>query len=214
MIGTTGEEARNTRFGMNPRERENPPARVGNLMPRCNPNKAQDRKSAKRRRPMTRSEIPEAYALRRFHWQLFVTLTFRKPPPSKVHSISRVFAWLRETAALGHIHFRRLFWVLVFESGRKGSHRHCHLCLAGLPPASLTRQLYRVLESNWRTIAGGLSEVNLYDPTRDGVGYILKLPPESHMCHRCKGGVFRSDGEDCEPMLSASLIEGVRRGRM
>jgi hypothetical protein len=163
---------------------------------------------------MKRSAMPEAHALRRFHWQFFVTLTFPKPPPSKFLCICRVFSWLRETAALGQIHFRRLFWVLQFESGSKGSHRHCHLCLAGLPPALLTRQLCRALECKWRTIAGGLSEVTLYDHTRDGVGYILKLPLESRMCHRCKGGVFRSDGEDCEPMLSASLIEGVRRGRM
>ncbi len=163
---------------------------------------------------MTKREIPEAYALRRFRWQLFVTLTFRKPPRFKVRCISRVFAWLREAAALGRIHFRRLFWVLRFESGPKGSHRHCHLLLAGLPPASLTPQLCRVLQSKWWTIAGGLSEVTLYDHTRDGVGYVLKLPPESRMCHPCKGGVFGSDGEDCEPMLSASLIEGVRRGRM
>src|ERR1700688_712357 len=149
--------------------------------------------------------LPEAYALRRFHWQLFVTLTFRKPPPSKVRCISRVFAWLRETAALGHIHFRRLFWVLRFEFGPKGSHGHYHLCLAGLSPALLNRHLCRVMESKWWTIAGGLSEVTLYDHTRDGVGYILKLPPELSLCDPRNGGGFKSDGEDCEPMLSASL---------
>ena len=163
---------------------------------------------------MTRREMPEAYALRRFNWQLFVTLTFRKPPGLKVRCISRVFAWLREAAALGRIHFRRLFWVLRFESGPKGSHRHCHLLLAGLPPALLDRQLCRVLESNWWTIAHGLSEVTLYAHKRDGVGYVLKLPPESRTNHPRNGDIFRSDGEDCEPMLSASLIEGVRRGRM
>jgi hypothetical protein len=160
---------------------------------------------------MKRREMPEAYALRNFYWQFFVTLTL---PRSKARRISRVFAWLRETAALGHIHFRRLFWVLRFEFGPKGSHGHYHLCLAGLPPALLNRQLCRVMESKWWTIAGGLSEVTLYDHTRDGVGYILKLPPESSLCHPRNGGGFRSDGEDCEPMLSASLIEGVRRGRM
>ena len=158
--------------------------------------------------------LPEAYALRRFHWQLFVTLTFRKPPPAKALRISLVFSWLRDTAALGHIHFRRLFWVFRFESGPKGSHGHYHLCLAGLPPALLARPLCRVLESKWWTVTGGLSEVTLYDHTRDGVGYVLKLQPESRTYHLRKGGVLRSDGEDCEPMLSASLIEGVRRGRM
>jgi hypothetical protein len=161
---------------------------------------------------MKRKEMPEACPLRRFHWQLFVTLTFRKPR-SKVRCTSLVFSWLRETAALGHIHFLRLFWILRFESGPKGSHRHCHLLLAGLPLALLTRQLCRVLETKWWTIAGGLSEVTLYDHTRDGVGYVLKLPPESRSYHS-RGGVFRTGVEDCEPTLSASLIEGVRRGRM
>jgi hypothetical protein len=163
---------------------------------------------------MKRSEMPEAYALRHFHWQFFVTLTFRKTPRSKALRVSWVFAWLRETAALGHIHFRRLFWILRFEFGPKGLLGHYHLCLAGLPSTLITRQLCRVLESKWWTIAGGLSEVTLYDHARDGVGYILKLPPESRMCHSRNAGFFRSDGEDCEPMLSASLIEGMRRGRM
>jgi hypothetical protein len=157
---------------------------------------------------------PEAYALRRFYWQLFVTLTFGSPPQSRAHSLPKVFSWLRETAALARIHFHGLFWVLRYEYGSCRRNGHYHLCLAGLPPALLTRQLCRLLESKWWTVVGGLSEVTLYDHTRDGVGYVLKLPSESRTYHPRNGSVLGSDGEDCEPMLSASLIEGVRRGRM
>jgi hypothetical protein len=71
-----------------------------------------------------------------------------------------------------------------------------------------------VLESKWWTVTGGLSEVTFYDRARDGVGYVLKLPPESRTYQPWNGDVLGSDGEDCEPMLSASLIEGMRRGRM
>ncbi len=160
------------------------------------------------------SAAPEAYALRRFHWQLFATLTFVRPPRSRAHSLPKVFSWLRETAALARIHFRRLFWVLRYEYGSCKRNGHYHLLLAGLPPALPDRRLCRVLESKWWTIAHGVSEVTLYAHNRDGVGYVLKLPPESRTNHPRNGGLFRSDGEDCEPMLSASLIEGMRRGRM
>jgi hypothetical protein len=160
------------------------------------------------------SAAPEAYALRRFYWQLFATLTFGRSPRSRAHSLPKVFSWLRETAAVAPIHFRRLFWVLRYEGGSCERNGHYHLLLAGLPPALLDRQLCRVLESKWWTIAHGVSEVTLYAHNRDGVGYVLKLPPESHTNYSRNGDVFRSDGEDCEPMLSASLIEGMRRGRM
>src|SRR6266513_4103545 len=107
---------------------------------------------------MKRCVMPESYALRRFYWQLFVTLTFSKPPQSRAHSLPKVFAWLRETAALARIHFRRFFWVLRYEYGSCGCNGHYHLCLAGLPPALLAWQLCCALESKWWTGAGGLSE--------------------------------------------------------
>jgi hypothetical protein len=120
--------------------------------------------------------MPEAYRLRMFYWQLFVTLTFHKPPKTRASSLGLVFAWLRDVVRAERIHFRRLMWVLRFEIGLKGGRGHYHLCLAGLPGASLCGELCRSLESVWRAHSKGMAQVALYDPARDGVGYILKLP--------------------------------------
>jgi hypothetical protein len=157
--------------------------------------------------------MAEAYRLTRFHWQLFVTLTFRKPPTTRADSLPQVFAWLRNVARAERIHFRRLMWVSRFEIGPRGGSGHYHLCLAGIPRASLDRQLCRSLESAWWTLCGGLSEVALYNPGRDGVGYILKLPllQGPRLWRESSSG---AGGNDCEPMLSASLLEAIKRGRM
>jgi hypothetical protein len=158
--------------------------------------------------------MPEAYILRQFHWGLFTTLTFRKGLPSPTAFLPLVFAWLRETAGVAHIHFKRLMWVLRFEVGPMASRGHYHVCLAGIPRASLDRQLCRSLEYAWWTRGGGLSEVALYDPARDGVGYILKLPPMSQGTRLWRESSLGTGGNDCEPMLSDSLIETMRRGPM
>jgi len=158
--------------------------------------------------------LPEAHTLRRFFWQLFVTLTFAQPTATRAASLPLVFAWLRETAGEAHVYIKRLMWVLRFESGPTGGRGHYHLCLAGIPRASLDRQLCRSLESAWRTLGGGLSEVTLYDPARDGVGYILKLPPSSQEVHLWQESSSGPGGNDCVPMLSASLLEAIKRGRM
>jgi len=158
--------------------------------------------------------LPETYALRRFHWQLFVTLTLANLLPTCGASLPLVFAWLRKSAEITEIHFKRLLWVLRFEVGPIASRGHYHLCLAGIPRASLGRRLCRSLESAWWMRGGGLSEVTLYDPARDGVGYILKLPSLSRETSLWRESNSGLSGNDCEPMLSASLLEAIRRGRM
>jgi hypothetical protein len=158
--------------------------------------------------------LPEANALRRFHWQLFVTLTFAKRPTVRAASLPLVFAWLRDSARIARIYFPCLMWVLRFEVGPRGGNGHYHLCVAGIPRTSLCPQLCRSLESAWRTCGGGLSEVTLYDPARDGVGYILKLPSLSQETRLWRESSLGPGGTDCEPMLSASLLEAIKRGRM
>lgn len=150
---------------------------------------------------MNQRSMPEAYRLRFFCWQLFVTLTFLKPPTSRATSLPLVFVWLRYVARAERIHFRRLIWVLRFEFGSRGGRGHYHLCLAGIPPASLCQELCRILESAWEVRSNALAEVALYDPRRDGVGYVLKLPnrfPTSFGSGNSSG----MSGDDCEPMLS------------
>lgn len=158
--------------------------------------------------------MPEAYALRKFYWQLFVTLTFIRPPRSRPASLPPVRRWLRVVARMASVHFERLIWVVRFEVGKRGDCGHYHLCLAGIPRALLCIHFCRELESAWRTCGGGLSQVALYDQARDGLEYILKLPVapkgSNPWCTTSSG----TGGHDCEPMLSASLLQAVKRGRM
>ncbi len=114
--------------------------------------------------------MPEAYALRKFYWQLFVTLTFIRPPRSRPASLPPVRRWLRVVARMASVHFERLIWVVRFEVGKRGDCGHYHLCLAGIPRALLCIHFCRELESAWRTCGGGLSQVALYDQARDGLG--------------------------------------------
>ncbi len=163
---------------------------------------------------MRRNTEPEAFALGKVHWQLFVTLTFVNPPTTHSESVGRVFAWLRKVARQCHVHFRRLLWVLRFEIGLTSGHGHYHLCIAGIPRASLCSRVCRGLEAAWWRTCGGLSEVALYDPARDGVGYILKLPPSPRGLPLECASSSGLGGNDCEPMLSKSLFPALRRGRM
>jgi hypothetical protein len=158
--------------------------------------------------------MPEAHALRRVAWQLFVTLTFVRPPKTRARSLPRLFRWLRTLAGICGSYFPALLWVARFEVGPTGGHRHYHLLIAGIPQALLSDRLCRSLESAWRTCGGGLSEVTLYNPARDGVGYVLKLPAPlgaSGVHSALSTGI---GGDDCEPMLSKALIQGFKRGRI
>jgi len=149
--------------------------------------------------------MPEAHGLRLFHWQLLCTLTFRNPPRNRSFSLPIVFVWLRNVAEIAEIHFKRLIWVLRFEIGPRGGRGHYHLCLAGLPSTSLSRELCLRLESVWKTRSGGLAEVALYDQGRGGLDYILKMP-----YRWLSKGDSGTDEDDCEPMLSNSLLKVIR----
>jgi hypothetical protein len=156
--------------------------------------------------------MPEEFALRKMRWQLFATVTFRFAQASDEKRKSIIFAWLRDMACLSHVHFKyRLIWVARYEIG-KGNRGHYHACVAGLPSTFVRCECCRACELLWRNRTGGFAEVTTYDPARDGVGYVLKIP-------RCpndaeSGGWLQDDEGNYLPMLSASLLESVRRGPM
>jgi hypothetical protein len=156
--------------------------------------------------------MPEAFVLRRFVWQFFVTLTFRFELAREANRKSILFAWLRDLSHSCGIHFKhRLLWFTRYERGRSGT-GHYHLCIAGLPARFVQPECCRAYESLWRTKGGGFAQIEPYDPARDGVGYILKLPISGF--NSVHGASFRNGGDDYIPTLSASLIEAVRRGPM
>jgi hypothetical protein len=158
--------------------------------------------------------MPEAHALERVPWHLFITLTFVRPPKTRSISLPRVFKWLRLVARAFRVYFPSLFWVLRYELGPKGGNGHYHLLIAGVPQTLLSEALCRSLESAWRSCGGGRSEVTLYDPARDGVGYVLKLPPVSVASGALPGGNLGIGGDDCEPMLSKALLHRLKHGQI
>jgi hypothetical protein len=156
--------------------------------------------------------MPEAFVLRRFVWQLFVTLTFRRECAREANRKSMLFAWLRGLSRSCGIHFKhRLLWFARYERGRSGT-GHYHLCVAGLPSQFVQPECCRAYESLWRTKGGGFAQIESYDPARDGVGYILKRPFSEF--NSVSGAFFRNDADDYLPTLSDSLIEAMRRGPM
>ena len=156
--------------------------------------------------------MPEAFVLRRFVWQLFVTLTFRRECAREADRKSMLFAWLRDLSHSCGIHFKhRLLWFARYESGRSGT-GHYHLCVAGLPSQFVQPEYCRGYESLWRTKGGGFAQIELYDPARDGVGYMSKLPRSRFDCAR--EDRFGNGGDDYLPTLSDSLIASMRRGPM
>jgi hypothetical protein len=158
--------------------------------------------------------MPEAYSLRRVPWQLFVTLTFQKPPKTRSNSLPRVFKWLRKVSRTAAVYFPQAWWALRFEFGSKGGHGHYHILIAGIPQTLLCENLCRTLEDTWRACGGGLSEITLYDPARDGVGYVLKLPAMSGAQGAIGTGASGMVGDDCEPMLSRALLHALSNGRI
>ena len=118
-----------------------------------------------------------AEMIRRFPWDHWVVSTFAPPPPldeSLASSVKGEGVVTLETAIREHGRFiRRLertgnpvWWVFAAETGWVGKKIHLHILLGG------TENLRTEdIEKAWRA---GWSEVCLYDPTRNGVEYILK----------------------------------------
>lgn len=145
--------------------------------------------------------LPEVYMLRRFDWQLFTTLTFKTEDVSNGAKLSWLFAWLREISKAASRHFKQIIWVARYELGSRTQRGHYHLCIAGMPLDATERLSCRLYEAFWRNRTGSIAKCLPYNPTRDGVGYMLKRSDYS-------------DESDEEPILSDSLLEAVRRGPM
>ena len=158
--------------------------------------------------------FPEAWRLRKVHWQLFVTLTFRADLLSLSSRRKLLFSWLRKTAEVPpKVHFKRLLWVARYERGGSSRRGHYHLCIAGKGRDAVTVALCVSLEAAWCQLSGARSEVRPYDHGRDGVGYVLKLPAQL-VTGTNWASVKMNDGDDQIPTLSKSLFAALRRGRM
>lgn len=147
---------------------------------------------------------PEYFALRSLAWQLFVTLTFAPGAALTARLDRAVTAWLRDVVATQpHLHWSRVLWVARFEVGR-GGRGHFHLCIAGLPARATEADSCAHFAGLWNARAASLAEVAAYDPTRDGLGYVLKIPWNRSAAD--VGASSRGASHPCEPMLSRSIL--------
>jgi hypothetical protein len=160
--------------------------------------------------------MPEAAALRRIRWQFFATATQANEGLCGGTRKKMLFHWLRELsgASKPRTHFKKLLWVARWESGSKTGRGHYHLSIAGLPTECVTTSFARAAEDSWRKIAGSIGEVTLWNPSLDGVGYILKLPSSFAEKRTLEDARLGNCWEDYEPTLSNSLRDTIRRGSM
>ena len=117
---------------------------------------------------------PEQYWLSRIPWQLFGTLTFEEDRLPEAKLLDRFFCVARRAAELTRSHFPDVPWVLRQEDGDKFGHRHLHFVMAGLRSIAGVSELCGKLKECWQRKGGGRCQIEAYDPSRDGVGYLLK----------------------------------------
>ena len=88
---------------------------------------------------------------------------------------------LRASARACQVRFENLLWFLAPEIGESGS-PHLHFLLGALPQSAVTLATCRLLAALWRIKGGGISKIQIYDPGKDGIGYVSKSTGEPPDC--------------------------------
>jgi len=115
-----------------------------------------------------------AHNLRTVAWTYFCTLTFRvNPPPSNNAATKAWFAFIRRLAQYSRCSAHSLTWALRREAGEVGGRLHLHglVRIPGGSPIATPDFVARIWS---RQLRFGISEVRYFDPSLDGVGYVLK----------------------------------------
>lgn len=119
-------------------------------------------------------EKPELHFLQVIDWQFFCHLTFKQERLPERVRLSIFFAWVRTICGWHRVHFKRLVWCLRQERGETFGRRHFHSLISGLPRHTIHEDTCFAMKNQWEKVGGGMARVNLYDPTLNGEGYILK----------------------------------------
>jgi len=115
------------------------------------------------------------HALARFPaWHYFGTLTFKGKVPGQIARQKLAFAFLRDSADLLGVSFRRLYWCLRDEAGETFGRSHLHFLLgmdATKPNIALAFQLMH----RWELLpCAGMARVRVFDPSLGGVDYVAE----------------------------------------
>ena len=159
------------------------------------------------------------FALSRFEWQVFVTLTFvREHMPESVRR-RYWFSFVRVVAGNFKRHFRRVLWLLRSEHGEQTGRFHYHALIGGLTPLSLTERDCLVMMSQWEHLRPlverigpdgerrklsrfcGMARIRVYSPGMDGLDYFV-------------GCEFLTQGQFCwSPGSGANRYEAGKFGK-
>jgi hypothetical protein len=128
-------------------------------------------------RALTFTNETDKFLLSKVAWQLIGMLSFREAKFSEGRQVARFIGALRAVARRLGVGFSRLPWGLKLEWGEFGDRAHFHFVLAGLPASEVTPDTCTLLERAWAQKHGGIiAQVELYDPTRNGLAYVAKRP--------------------------------------
>ena len=152
---------------------------------------------------------PELLSLSIIDWQLFCTFTFKQNELSERVRLAMLFAVLRTLAHNSGLHFKKLLWVVRTERGEQFGRLHYHALIAGLPSHWKNWATANSLEKLWRKIGGGHPRVSVFNPSLDGVDYILKRGDELARSLSARRGGDNHElckfGGSCDLTLSESV---------
>lgn len=158
--------------------------------------------------------MPEAHALKRINWQLFITLTFKEDcvPKYRRQIILKAFlAFL--TAEPPASHFPKLLWISRWEKKLPDGRGHFHVCVAGLRSQKVNLALCCRADGWWRERTGSRADVKLYEEALGGLSYLLKLPHHSDQQDCWRAAELTSEFDELQPTLSESIFRFLRNAR-
>ncbi len=154
---------------------------------------------------------PEKHLLDVVHWQFFCSFTFKTLKMSETAWMKMFFAMMREQADNFGVHFPDLMWVLRKERGEISARLHYHALIAGLPEHAVKPATCFSFMKIWEKHGGGISRVRVYDPTLDGVGYVLKGVDAAFANLGANWYELKKFGQRCDVTLSLRLIRHMQK---
>lgn len=165
---------------------------------------------------MIRKVNPEVFSLSFLRWQLFCTFSLKNERCTESLPVRMYFAWLRKLADNLKVHFKSVLWCLRLEFGEKTGRRHYHALIGGLPEYRIDRLTIFASKNLWEHVGGGMARVYQFNPSLEGVDYVLGGVEEMKHQHSLGASLyeFSKFSGATKVMLSESVILAIqgRRG--
>jgi hypothetical protein len=133
---------------------------------------------------MFEMDSPMVHAIRDVPFDVFGHLSFKNPRPAgrEVHAL--MMRIIRKSGRLSHTHLERILFVARGEYGEATHRFHMHILLGNLGLLSHTTGYLMTMKDAWSAarfnvgsfagVMGDISQWWPYDPSLDGVGYVMK----------------------------------------